>query len=164
MSHLIALVFDDQFKGEEARAAVHSLADEGLLEVDDTVLISKRADSRTVISQEDKVSGTAQKTGHVVGLVAAAITGTFPFMLAGTLGGRLVGRLMDHGGTHKFVKSVKQELAPGTAALIILAEADPERRQVISDRLKELNPKVLESDLPPEIQQGIEREIGKRAA
>lgn len=164
MSHLIALVFDDQFKGEEARATLHHLAGEGLLEINDTVLIRKSADSKTVVSQEDKVRAKGQKTGHVVGLVAAAVTGTFPFILAGTLGGQLVGRLMDHDITHKFVNSVRQELSPGTSALIILADTDPERRQVISDRLQEFNPKVLESDLPPEIQQGIEKEINERAA
>lgn len=164
MSHLIALVFDDQFKGEEARATVHHLAGEGLLEINDTVLIRKSADSKTVVSQEDKVRAKGQKTGHVVGLVAAAVTGTFPFILAGTLGGQLVGRLMDHDITHKFVNRVRQELSPGTSALIILADTDPERRQVISDRLQEFNPKVLESDLPPEIQQGIEKEINERAA
>jgi hypothetical protein len=36
MSHLIALVFDDQFKGEEARAALHCMAGEGVLEMNDT--------------------------------------------------------------------------------------------------------------------------------
>jgi len=33
MSHLIALVFDDQFKAEEARAALHRMAGEGLLDI-----------------------------------------------------------------------------------------------------------------------------------
>ena len=33
MSHLIALIFEDPFKGEEARAAVHRMAGDGLLEL-----------------------------------------------------------------------------------------------------------------------------------
>jgi uncharacterized membrane protein len=39
MSYLIALIFDDQFKGEEARAALHRMAGEGLLEMNDTVFM-----------------------------------------------------------------------------------------------------------------------------
>src|SRR5262249_17765719 len=40
VSHLIALVFEDQFKGEEARAALRRMAGEGLLNIADTVLIA----------------------------------------------------------------------------------------------------------------------------
>ena len=159
MSHLIALVFEDQFKGEEARAALYRMAGEGLLNIADTVLIAKKPDGKTEVSQEDRVTGEGQRTGHLVGLVAAAITGTFPFILAGTAGGRLVGRLMDYGITNRFVKNVKQELEPGTSALIVLADSDPERRQVIAERLQEFGPKVLESDLPANVQQDLERDI-----
>jgi uncharacterized membrane protein len=50
MSHLIALVFDDQFKGEEARAALHRMAGEGLLEMNDTVFIARKPDGKTSVS------------------------------------------------------------------------------------------------------------------
>jgi uncharacterized membrane protein len=101
MSHLIALVFDGQFKGEEARAALHRMAGEGLLEMNDTVFIARKSDGKTSVSQEDNVMGRDQKIGHVAGLIAAAVTGTMPFVLAGTLAGRLTGRLTDHGITRK---------------------------------------------------------------
>jgi len=136
MSRLIALVFDDQFKGEEARAALNRMVGEGLLEIQDSVLITKRLDGLTQVSQENNVIHRGQKSGNVAGLIAAAVTGTVPFILAGTVAGRLVGKLMDHGITHKFVKTVKQEIDPGTSALILLADSDPERRQVIIDRLR----------------------------
>ncbi len=164
MSRLIALVFDDQFKGEEARAELHRLAGEGLLAIDDTVIIVKKADGKTVVSPEDKVTGKGQKAGHVAGLVAAAVTGTMPFILAGTLAGRLVGRLMDHGITHKFVKDLKPELQPGTSALIVQATSDPERRQEVEKRMQGFGAKILESDLPPEVEQEIESEIERQSA
>lgn len=164
MSHLIALVFDDQFKAEEARAAIHRLAGEGLLQIDDTVLIVTKPDGKTVVSQEDKVRGKDQKAGHVLGLIAAAVTGTMPFILAGTLGGRLIGRLMDHGITRKFVKDLKQEVEPGTSALILLGASDPERRQKIEERMQEFGGKILQSDLPSDVQQEIENEIERHKA
>lgn len=164
MSHLIALVFDDQFKGEEARAALDRMVGEGLLEIQDSVLITKRLDGPTQVSQEDNLIHKRQKTGNVAGLIAAAVTGTVPFLLAGTVAGRLVGKLMDHGITQKFVKTVKQEIDPGTSALILLADSDPERRQVIIDRLRIYEPHVVESDLPAELEREIEEGKDKDAA
>jgi uncharacterized membrane protein len=164
MSHLIALVFDDQFKGEEARAALHRMAGEGLLDISDTVLITRNAAGKTVVSQEDKVIRKDQKTGHIAGLVAAAVTGTMPFILAGTLAGRLVGRLMDHGITRKFVKDLKEQIQPGTSALVLLGASDPDRRQAVEERMRGFGAKMLESDLPPEVQEEIESEIERQKA
>ena len=66
---LVAVVFDDPYKAEEARAALHRMGGEGLLE-------------------------------------------TFPFIMAGTLGGWLVGKLTDHGITSSFIGKVKKEVGP----------------------------------------------------
>ncbi len=74
MSYLIALIFDDQFKGEEARAALHRMAGEGLLEMNDTVFIARKPDGKTSVSQEDNVIGRDQKIGHVAGLIAVTVT------------------------------------------------------------------------------------------
>lgn len=164
MNHLIGLVFDDQYKGEEARASLHRMAGEGLLEISDTVLIVKKPDGKAVVSQEDKVTKESQKAGHIAGLVAAAVTGTLPFIMAGTLAGRLLGRLLDHGITHKFVADLKREVQPGTSALIVLGASDPERRQEIEKRMQSLGAKILQSDLPPEVEQEIEDEIERQKA
>src|SRR5258708_15175793 len=131
MSHLIALVFDDQFKGEEARAVFHRMAGEGLLEMNDSVFIARKPDGKTSVSQENKVMGRDQEIGHVAELIAAAVTGTMPFVLAGTLAGRLTG----HGITRKFIRDLKQELRPGISGLVVLGGSDPERKHKIVDRI-----------------------------
>src|SRR5260370_38596995 len=113
MSHVLALVYDDQFKGEEARAALHRMAGEGLLEMNDTVFIARKPDGNTSVSQEDTVMGRDQKIGQVAGLIAAAVTGTVPFVLAGTLPGRLIGKLRDHGIRPKSIGALRTELRPG---------------------------------------------------
>lgn len=105
-----------------------------------------------------------QKTGYIAGLIAAAVTGTTPFILAGTLAGRLVGKLMDHGVTGRFVKKLKKEIEPGTSAFVLFGEPDPERRQKIQERLEGFGAKISESDLPPEVQQEIENEIERQKA
>lgn len=164
MSHLIALIFDDQFKGEEARAALHRMVGEGLLQIEDSMLITRKPDGKATVSPEGKATHEGQKTGHLLGLVTAAITGTFPFTIAGNLAGRLVARLMDHDVTNKFIKTVKTETRSGNSALIVLGESDPERRQKIAERLQTLGAKVVESDIPPEMREEIEKDIESQIA
>jgi uncharacterized membrane protein len=164
MSQLIALIFNDPFKGEEALAAVHRMAGEGLLALEDTILIKNSKDGHFSVIQEDQVVSKSQKTGHLLGLVAAAVSGTMPIILGGTLAGRLVGKVMDHGITHRFVKHLKAEVEPGTSALVMLGQSDPERREEVIARLQEFGPKTLESDLPPDVQHEIENEIERQSA
>jgi len=165
-SKLIALVFDDQYKADEARAAVNRMGGEGLLEIDETAVIVKKADGKVRVTQDTNTVGTDTHVGHVAGLITAAVTGTMPFILAGTIGGKLLGKITDHGITNKFIKSVEKELQPSTSVLILCARSDPERRQKVVERLSTFNPKVLDSDLPPELERELENawQAGQKTA
>jgi len=158
-SKLVALVFDDPYKAEEAKAAIHRMGGEGLLDVDETAIIAKDKAGKVRSSQDVNNTAKDQHIGHIVGLVVGAITGTLPYILAATIAGRLIGRLTDHGITNKFIKEVTKEIQPNTSALIILGRSDPERRAKVVERLQSLNPKVLESDLPPDVEQQINEEL-----
>ena len=162
---LIALIFDDLYKADEARAALHRMEGDGLLEIDETAVIVRKAHDKVRISQDINVVAKDKHVGHVIGLVAAAATGTLPFIMAGTIAGDLIGKLTDHGITNKFLKQVGKEVGPGTSALVMKARSDPERRKRIAERLSVFGPKVLESDLPPELEREINSELqGDRRA
>src|SRR5262245_6556787 len=135
------------------------MVDEGLLQIEDSVLITKSPDGKIAVSQEDKVTRKGQKAGYLLPLVTAAITGTFPVILSATLGGRLVAKLMDHGVTNRFIKTLKTEIAARHSALIVLGEPDPERRQQVSERLRSMGPTVVEAELPPEVRESIEKDV-----
>ncbi len=159
-SRLLALVFDDPYDADEAKAALHRMGGEGLVMLDETAVVVKYSDGKIRMTQDVSVVSDRQHTGHVLGLLAAAVTGTMPFIMAGTLGGRLLGKLTDDGITDKFTKQVGTELQPGTSALLILAHADPakpqpERRRKVIERLRQWNPRVLESDLSPELEEEL---------
>ena len=154
-TRLVALVFDDEFKAEEAQAALHRLGGEGLLEIDELAQIVKGKDGKVRISQDVDTVAKDRRAGHLVGIVAAAVTGTLPLILAGTAGGALVGKLTDHGITNSFVKQVGEGLQGGTSALVILARSGPTRRAKVVERLKPFRPRIVESDLPP----GLEQEL-----
>ena len=156
---LIALGFDDPYKADEARAALLRMAGEGLLKMEETAVLAKTADEKIRISQDTNVVANDQKVGHVLGLVTAAVTGTMPFIMAGTLAGRLVGRFTDHGVTNQFINQVKQQLQPGTSALLLYGRSDPERREMVIERLRQWNPRILQSDMPPELEQEIKASV-----
>jgi uncharacterized membrane protein len=156
---LVAFAFDDPYKADEARAALNRMAGEGLLEIDETALIVKNADGKVRLSQDVNIVDQDKKVGHVAGLIAAAVTGTMPFILAGTVAGKLIGKLSDHGITNRFLDGLKQEVQPGTSALVLYGRSQPERRQQVIERLAVFRPKILESDVPPELEKAFDDAI-----
>ena len=109
------------------------------------------------VSQDVNIAANGEKVGHIAGLLTAAVTGTLPFIMAGTLGGWLVGKLTDHGITNSFIDKVKKEVGPGKSALIVFARSDDHRRAKVIERMEVFKPTIIESDLPDE----VEREITK---
>jgi len=158
-NRLVALVFDDPYKADEARAALRRMNGEGLLEIGETALIEKRADGKVRVSQDMDTVAKDQKIGHVAGLVTAALTGTLPFILGGTIAGKLIGKLRDNGITDAFLKSLDKELQPNTSALVIYGRSNPGRGRELVTRLATFNPKLLESDLPPELETALEESL-----
>ena len=152
---LVALVFDDPYKADEARAALNRMGGEGLLEIDETAIVVKNAEGKVRVTQDVNEVEKDQHVGHVAGLITAAVTGTLPFILGGTLAGRLIGRLRDDGITNQFLKKLQDEVQPNTSALIVYARSDKERREQVVKRLAVFNPKILESDLPAELEKEL---------
>jgi len=72
----------------------------------------------------------------VLGLIAAVVTGTKPFIRAETVSASLLGKLTNHGITNVFTQQVAKELQPGTSALLLLARSDAERRGKVIERLR----------------------------
>jgi len=158
-NRLVALMFDDPYRADEARAALRRLGGEGVLEIGETALIEKRADGKVRVSQDMDTVGKDKKIGHIAGLVTAALTGTLPFILGGTIAGQLIGKLRDNGITNAFLKSVDHELRPNSSALVIFGHSNPGRKQELVRRMAPFNPKILESDLPPELESAINESL-----
>jgi uncharacterized membrane protein len=152
---LAALIFDDPYKADEARAALLRMAGEGLGELDETAVIVKKVDGTMSVFQEVNVIARDQQIGHYAGLLAAAITGTTPLIMVGTVAGRLIGRFTDEGVTNSFIDKVKRELTPLTSALLICGYADSENRPKIVAKMRSFGPKLVESTLPPELEEEI---------
>jgi len=58
-SRLVALVFDDPYTAEEARADLRRMGGEGLLDIDETALIATYNDGRLRVSQDVNIAASA---------------------------------------------------------------------------------------------------------
>jgi uncharacterized membrane protein len=155
MSSLLALVFDDPFTAEEARVALHRMGSSGLTDVDETALLAKQKNGRAWVSQDFYMTGKDRSVGHALGLVLAAVTGTVPLILLGVAAEQLVRKLTDNGITGRFIHQVCIELQPGTSTLFLLARSDREHRQKVIQLMHYFKPKLLESDLPRDLEDDI---------
>jgi uncharacterized membrane protein len=152
MTRLIAFVFDDPCKGEKVRIVAHQMVRECLLEIYDRVHISKSQDGKIHIAQEDKSIVKTQEEGLRDGAAVRVGGLRLPFVAR-----RLLCKMRDHCVTLKFISHVSREVAPGNSALILLVRCDHERHPLVMERMKEFEVTILESALPPELDQEIER-------
>ena len=167
MSKLMALVFDDPYKADEARAALLRMEGDGLCQVEESAVISRKEGDKVRVSQDVNVVANRQKTGQKIGLLAATLTGTLPLIGLGELAGHLIGRFTDHGVTNSFINKIKKELGPNTSALLTYGSTSGEEaRNKIIENMRKWNPKVFDSDLPAELEQEIKNalEEQKRAS
>jgi len=125
------------------------------LDLDETAMIIKAYASKVRVSQDKDIVSRDQKAGHIAGLLCAAATGTMPFILAGTVGGKMIGRLTDNGITNKFIKEMTNKLQPSRSALLIVGHANPEIRQNVIDGLQKFHPQVVEGDLPADLEKEL---------
>ena len=76
--------------------------------------------------------------------------------------GALAGKFADYGISDDFIKSVEQQMQPGTSALFLLV------RQVtldkVLDALRPLDPEVLQTSLTAEQEQNLREAFGADAS
>jgi uncharacterized membrane protein len=164
-NNLWALAFDDQYKADEARVLFRRMAGEGLLVLQESAVATVGLDGKATITQDVDVTSTRRNQGHWVGIVAAAITGITPLIMAGTIAGQVVGRLTDQGITKQKMQPIIDALQPETSALFVLGYARNDKdRGTIVERLRHLSPRIVQASVSPVLRQQIEALIDQAPA
>jgi uncharacterized membrane protein len=160
-SKIVALVFDDPYKADEVRAALLRMEGEGLLDIAETAVLSKKDAKNIRITQDANPVQTGKNIGRLVGSIAGMVL-PIPFVLPllGPQAGSFLANLTDKGIKNKFVKELQKELQPGTSILILLASAERPGRAAVVERVKQWNPRILQSELLPEVLREIEAALG----
>ena len=131
MSELIAIAYPDKATVERARENLRKGAGEGLIQVEDAVVMFRDEDGKLEIRQgSTSVGGAAASGGLAGGLIGYVLMAPLFGIAAGALAGGAIWKSMfgDAGVAEGFVKELGEHLEPGRAALIFLAtEVDPEK-------------------------------------
>ena len=131
MSELIAIAYPDKATVERARENLRTGAAEGLIQVEDAVVMFRDEDGKLEVHQGSTgVGGAAASGGLAGGLIGYVLMAPLLGIAAGALAGGAIWKSMfgDAGVAEDFVKELSENLGPGRAALIFLAtEVDPEK-------------------------------------
>jgi uncharacterized membrane protein len=132
MSDLIVIVFPTEAKAEEVRQKLLAMQKEYLVELGDAVIAVKDQNGRIKLNQLVNTTSVGALSGTFWGTLIGLI---FLMPLAGAAigaaSGAIGGALSDVGINDKWMKDTAAAIAPGNAALFILA------RKVTGDKVLE---------------------------
>jgi uncharacterized membrane protein len=131
-SHLVAVVFDDEYLADEARVALRRMQGEGLLQLEESAVAVRGLDGKIRLDQDSDATAQRKNQGHWLGILAAVVTGVQPLILVGTAAGAVIGKLTDHGITNHIMNQIGESLTPGTSALFILGRSTGGRDPIIA--------------------------------
>jgi uncharacterized membrane protein len=156
VSELIAIAYPDEATVERARENLRQIQTDGLVQVDDAVVMTRGRDGTLEVHQGATGVGGAAVSGAVSGgLIGLALMAPLFGMAAGAVAGGAIWKSMfgDAGVAESFVKELSERLEPGRAALIFLArEVDPEK---LLPRVKE-HGHVIQTSLSAEVEAQLE--------
>jgi uncharacterized membrane protein len=131
VSDLIAIAYPDQKAVERARENLRKGSSEGLIQVEDAVVMIRDEDGKLEVRQGSTgVEGAAISGAISGGLIGYLLMAPLFGIAAGALAGGAIWKSMfgDAGVAEDFVRELGEQLEPGRAALLFLAtEIDPEK-------------------------------------
>jgi uncharacterized membrane protein len=165
MAVLVALVYPDQAKAEEAATTAKGLEEAGWLTILDESLVTKDENGDVNMKERHMI-----RRGAVTGVVLGGLTGLIfavPVVgiAAGAAVGAYVGKQRSDGATsdfHEFREQVAADLQPGGAALLLLAQTDARERVIQS--LGRLGGTLRSTDFSEQQLAEIQAEIDRAAS
>ena len=154
VSSLVVLAFDDEQGAEQMRDRMYDFQKRELITLEDAAVVVRQKDGKAKVKQAHSLVGAGALGGAFWGLLIGLIF-FMPWLglAIGAVTGALSGKMADIGIDDDFIKQVSETVEPGTSALFLLArDANLER---IKEELKDVDFKVIETNLTPEQEQQL---------
>ena len=121
MSELIAIAYRDEGRAAKVVAALKSMRDNYLLELEDAVYVTKDSAGKVELHQTLGAVGAGAGIGSVSGLlVGTLVLVPIAGLLVGAGVGAVAGKLTDVGIRDDFVRALSAELQPRSSAVFAL--------------------------------------------
>ncbi|MFC9703357.1 DUF1269 domain-containing protein [Streptomyces sp. NPDC055721] len=164
MSELIVIGYDDHAVATKAFKAVQQLRDDHVVDLDGLAVVRVDANGETHVdtprkSEEVAISATA---GALWGMVLGIVILTPGIGVVGAAVGGLIGKLNQMGVDGKFRKKVGELLAPGSAAVVVMASKITEDR--FAAAMEAFGGTVLKTSLSEESERELAEQLAGPAA
>jgi uncharacterized membrane protein len=159
MSDLVAIAYPDEAAARRARENLNEDIRQGLIDVEDVVVMVRDEDGKVDVRQGSTGAGMAAAGGALWGgLIGLILLAPLFGMAAGALGGGAAwkGAVGEVGIAESFVEQLRESLKPGGAAMIVLVrEWKPEE---LLPRLRE-HGQLIQTSLGKELQAQLEEAL-----
>lgn len=163
MSNLIAVAYDDVDTAKAVLQSLGELSTEHAITLDDAVIVEHRDDGKIKLHQTLK-PGAAGAAGGAVwgGLIGLLFLAPFLGMAVGAATGGLAGHATDLGVDDDFMKRLGEDLAPGTAALVVLVrDSTPDK---VLPRISSYGGRVVHSSLSNDAETHLREALGEKVS
>jgi uncharacterized membrane protein len=161
MAHLVVITFDNVDEAGKVLATLKKGSSGEFVHLDDSAVVVKDEGGKVHVKNEmDRGVKIGALGGGFLGLLIGGVFFPLAGLLAGILGGALVGKSLDMGIEQKFVKDVSDALGPNTSALfMVVRDADPNYALAA---LRPYKGTVYHTSLSPEAEGELRRILSKR--
>lgn len=147
MADLIVLGFPAESAAQVAMSQLDLLRNEGLLQLEDLALITRRQDGRINVAHSRHRTATGAVGGAVAGVVVGAMAAIPVFGLAvGAAAGAALAKAGALGVDEKLVTEMAGRLNPGAGHVLMMVESGDAEK--VAERMRPFDPELIVSTLP----------------
>ncbi len=161
MSTLSVLAFQNEKDVTPVITTLKQLQDRKLINIEDAAVLTRRADGKPKIKQQNNLVGAGALGGAFWGMLFGLLF-MVPFLGAavGAGVGALAGKMSDIGVSDDFMREVSDQIKPGQAALFLLTS--DEVLDKVKERLDQYKStfRILHTSLSREDEAKLREELG----
>jgi uncharacterized membrane protein len=161
MSDLVAIAYPDLATAQEVAANTAQLQKSHEIELEDLVIVERRADGKIKLHQPS-LAGTGAVTGALWGgLIGLIFFMPLLGMAIGGATGVAAGAMTDVGVDDKFMKDLGDKLQPGNAAVFVLVRrSTPDK---VLPRVAQYGGEVIHSSLSEHAEETLQEALRDKA-
>jgi uncharacterized membrane protein len=150
MSDLVVLAFKDQDGAARFSSEVQKMQKMQILKLEDAAIVTRDADGKAKVKQANSLVGAGAFGGAFWGMLIGLLF-FMPWLglAMGALSGAIAGKFSDIGIDDQFIKTVGNEIQPGSSAIfLMIAGSTPDK--VLAELRGHSEIKVLQTSLSSE--------------
>lgn len=155
MSDLVVLTFKDEGGASRFSSEVERMQKMNILSLEDAAIVTRNPEGKVKVKQANSLVGAGAFGGAFWGMLIGLLFWMPWLGLAmGAISGALAGKFTDIGIDDDFIKTVGDEIAPGSSALFLMV-AESTRDRVLDELHGHSDVKVLWTSLSKEAEEHL---------